>query len=105
MLSSNFRNSLATGLSSRSFHHGKPYFVIKTRFESALSFGEGRTAVASSSAAIVSGHKGQRRSTAVFGRGKSTQHVLKSIADSGSFPQSALPKPQLMPNRIMALSG
>ena len=52
----------------------------------------------------VSGQSGQRRAMPVFGRGKSIMPASRSTADSGRLPQSALPKPQLMPSRIIAFS-
>jgi hypothetical protein len=41
----------------------------------------------------------------VFGRGKSMTPFSQSIAARGRVPQSAFPKPQLMPSRIWALTG
>jgi hypothetical protein len=85
--------------------HGLPYLVMKTRFASVSAFGSGRSASAAFKASTVSGQRGHRRGMPVFGRAKSTQSLTKSTADSGSLPQSELPKSALMPSRIIAFSG
>lgn len=80
------RHSAEMGFAVVPYDHRLPYLVIKTSPSSAGSFGTGRDAITCRSAPIVSSHSGQRRSSPVFGRGKSTQPASKSSASFGSVP-------------------